>query len=139
MKYYGRKLGYDPAPPATEHLRKYWDEVREGKRPAPKRAVGVVRRVTRKTLDGSHGPDRGRRIIITFIPGNDRVEDMLALKPERTRRVEHITIADIYRYAIRCRVQRRLLEKARERKAKKAERLARERRVRAERKLLDNL
>lgn len=50
---------------------------------------------------------------------------------ERTRRSETIDLVDVYRFAMRCRVGRGQLEKARERKAKKAERLARLRQERA--------
>lgn len=89
--------------------------------------------VTRRSdtaLDGSFGPDRNKRIVVTLHPGG-RIE----LRPERTRRPETIHLLDVYRYALRCRVGREQLEKARERKAKKAERLARQRQERAEKRL----
>lgn len=85
----------------------------------------AVRRVTNTALDGSFGPDRNKRIVITIIPGNGQgTGDRLELRPERTRRAEAITVADCYRYALRCRVNSEVLAKARERKAKKARRLA---------------
>lgn len=94
--------------------------------------------VTRKTnakLNGEFGPDREKAIVIRMIPGTDTVPDTLELRPERTRRVERVALLDVYRFALRCRVGRELLEKARERKAKKAERLASQRQQRAEAKL----
>jgi len=52
-----------------------------------------------------------------------------------TRRAETIAVVDVYRYALRCRVNRTVLEKAREKKSRKAARLASLRVARAERKL----
>jgi hypothetical protein len=94
-----------------------------------------IARRTQKALDGSFGPDRGRAIVVKLIPGNDSTDDLVELRPHGTRRAETIAVLDVYRYALRCRVGREQLEKARDRKAKKAERLARERLDRAERKL----
>lgn len=82
-------------------------------------------------LDGSFGPDRNRRIVVTIHPNGT-----LELRPERTRRSETIHLLDAYRFAMRCRVNRITLEKAREKKAKRAERLARQRQERAEKRLL---
>lgn len=96
-----------------------------------------MERRTVVSLDGSFGPDRGRALVVRLVPGHGEVKDMVELRPSGTRRVERIAVHDLYRYAIRCRVGRELLEKARERKAKKAERLARERQARAERKLFE--
>lgn len=95
-----------------------------------------VVRVTRGELDGHFGPDSGRRMVVCFVPGDgDKIADLLILKPHGTRRRETIAVVDVYRYALRCRVNRQLLEKARTRKARKAERLASLRQARAERKL----
>lgn len=55
------------------------------------------------------------------------MSNQLELRPEGTRRRETIALCDIYRYAIRCRVNRELLEKARNAKANKQ--AARERRA----------
>lgn len=89
-----------------------------------------VRRISRTILDGSFGPDREKRIVVTLHP-DGRIE----LRPERSRRPETIHLIDVYRYAVRCRVNQSVLAKARERKAKKAERLAAARQQRAERRL----
>jgi hypothetical protein len=93
----------------------------------------LTKPVTRRSdvaLDGSFGPDREKRIVITLHPGG-----VIELRPERTRRAETIHLVDVYRYAVRCRVGRGQLEKARQRKEKKAIRLAQQRQQRAERKL----
>ena len=117
----------------SDTLKQFWADVKAGRREAPKRSSnGVVTRKTAATLDGSFGPDRHKRIILTIHPNG-----LLELRPERTRRSETIDIVDVYRFAMRCRVGRTQLEKARERKAKKAERLARQRQERAERRLFE--
>jgi len=89
----------------------------------------LSRTISRKSsvaLDGTFGKDRDRRVVITLHPNG-----LIVLRPERMRRAETIHLIDLYRYAIRCRVSKQLLEKARERKAKKAERLGRARLDRA--------
>src|SRR3954463_10853384 len=97
-----------------------------------------VRRVTVGTLDRSFGPDHSKAIVVSFIPGDGaQIHDILELKPLRARstRAEKIAVIDVYRYALKCRVNLELLSKARDKKAKKAERLARERQARAEKRL----
>lgn len=94
----------------------------------------VIRRTTGK-LDGSFGPDRNKAIVVRIAPGTDSVPDVLELRPERTRRVERVAIVDVYRFAIRCRIGRDQLEKARAKKERKAIRLAQQRQQRAERRL----
>ena len=44
-------------------------------------------------------PHRGRRIVVTLEMG-----DLIGLRPERTRRVEYVTVAAIYDLAVRQRV-----------------------------------
>jgi len=79
-----------------------------------------ISRVSRTSLDAMFGPDRGRRLVCAFIPGNGNdVEDLLELRPERTRRAELVALVDVYRWAIRCRVNRQIMERLREKKAKK--------------------
>lgn len=95
-----------------------------------------IHRVTSATLDGSFGPDRNKRVVVTLVPGDGRgIPDTIQLRPQRTRRAETIAVMDVYRYALRCRVNLLILAKARERKSKKAERLARARQDRAEKRL----
>ena len=87
-----------------------------------------VSRMTLDKLDGFFGPDRGRRLAVTLIPGrppsetSDGFPDLLELRPEKTTRPERIAIADVYAYAyaIRVRVNRELLERARAKKEKLA-------------------
>jgi hypothetical protein len=78
----------------------------------------VVRR-TATALDGCFGPDRGKAIVVRLVPGDGKsIPDLIELRPERTRRAEQIAVMDVYRYAMRCRVGRELLERARAKKAK---------------------
>ena len=112
-------------------LRDYWAEVREGIRPAPvRKRGGAVHRTLDTTLDGSFGPDRDKRIVVTLHP-----DGRLELRPERTQRSETVHLLDVYRFAIRCRVNRDQLVKARERKEKKSIRLAAARQASAEKRL----
>ena len=90
-----------------------------------------VRRKTNSVLGYDFGPDRGHAIILTVHP-----DGRLELRPERTRRAETIHLLDVYRFAIRCRVNRGQLEKARLAKEKRAIRLAAQRQERAEKRLL---
>lgn len=77
-------------------------------------------RVGQAPLGFSFGSDRGKRIVVSLLPGNGSdVDDMIELRPERTQRAETLRVSDIYRYAIQCRLNRAHLEKAREKKAKK--------------------
>lgn len=95
--------------------------------------------VTRRTigsLSGSYGPDRGKRIVVTLVPGNgDSVPDVIELRPEGTRRLERMAIVDVYRAALRGRVNLELLTKARERKERKAAARERARIARADAKI----
>ena len=90
-----------------------------------------VRRNTGIPLDGSFCKDRGRNIVITLNP-NGTIE----LRPLGTRRAESVAVVDVYRFALRCRTCRDLLEKARAQKAKIAQRLADRRQAAAERRLI---
>jgi hypothetical protein len=103
------------------------DEVKKGKR---KRNPAVKRRLEAR-LDGSFGPDRGKRIVVTLHP-----DGRLELRPERSRRTETVHAIDVYRFAVSCRANRDNLERARTIKARKAQRLADERQRRAEKKLV---
>jgi len=68
----------------------------------------VTRRLTRGALDGSHGADRGRPLVAEFAPG-----DLLVLRPHGTRRPVKVSLFDVYRFAVKCRVvgiERRIKE-----------------------------
>jgi hypothetical protein len=60
---------------------------------------------------------------------------LLELRPQRTSRAEYVALVDVYRWAIRCRVSRELLEKAREKKARKAVQAERRAIARADRRI----
>jgi len=72
-----------------------------------------VTRVTLEGLDGCHGCDRGRRLVVSLQYG-----DLITIRPHGTRRSKTVRIADVYFYAIRCEVNKTKMEKLRERKAK---------------------
>lgn len=87
-----------------------------------------ISRVSNTGLSGGFGPDKNRRIVITISPGNGSdVKDTFELRPHRSRRSEFITVEEVYRYAIQCRVNRDQLKRAREKKAAIAERRAKAR------------
>lgn len=78
-----------------------------------------VRRVSASTV-AKYGPDCGKRIVVTLVPGNGAgTPDIIELRPERTRRAETVALIDVYHYAMKCRVNAAQLAKARDKKAKK--------------------
>lgn len=95
-----------------------------GSKPSP------VRVRTIEGLSPSYGTDKHKRLILTCHP-----QDLIGIRPERTSRELTITVVDLYAELLRRAANFAHLSKARERKAKRAERLARERQARAERKL----
>lgn len=84
-----------------------------------------VTRVAQAELDGHHGKDRGRRIVVTLIPANNG-DDMIELRPQGTRRPKRVKLVDLYSYMLRCEANVSKMEKLRLRK--EAKRLAAERR-----------
>jgi len=89
-----------------------------------------VSRRSDSRLDGSFGPDRDKRIVVTLHP-DGRIE----LRPERTRRAEVVHLVDVYRWAVRCRADQLARTKRAEKKARHDQRLADQRQRRAERRL----
>ena len=77
-----------------------------------------VTRVAQTELDGHHGRDRGRRIVITLIPAADG-NDMIELRPQGTRRPKQVKVQDLYSYMLRCESNVSTMAKLREKKAKK--------------------
>jgi len=75
-----------------------------------------VRRTTLGALSYGFGSDTGRKLVATLSNG-----DVLILRPAGTRREETISLFDVYRYAITCRVNAQRMEKLRAKKAAKAE------------------
>lgn len=95
-----------------------------------------VNRVTAGALDGSFGPDSSRRVVLTFIPGDGKqIKDVLRLRPLGTRRAETIAVIDVYRFALRSRVNAEVMAKLRQKKERKQIRLAQLRQERAEKRL----
>lgn len=109
----------------------YREDVKAGRREPPKRNGAITRKINVE-LDGSFGPDRGKKIVLTILPNG-----MLELRPEKTRRAEQVHMLDVYRFALRCRVNRGQLEKARAKKEARAIRLAAQRQQRAEKRLVE--
>lgn len=75
-----------------------------------------VRRMTLGALSYGFGSDTGRKLAVSLSNG-----DVLILRPAGTRREETISLFDVYRYAITCRVNASRMEKLRAKKAAKAE------------------
>jgi hypothetical protein len=86
--------------------------------------------ITRHTCGGMFGVDASRKLIVSLEAG-----DLVCLRPAGTRRVYRVEASDLFHWLLRTEANRVTLEKARERKAKKAERLAAQRQIRAEKKL----
>lgn len=119
----------------VDGLRAYWADVRAGRRSAPVRKTGgPVRRRVDVELGGSFGCERDKRLVVTLHPNG-----LLELRPEHSRHVETVSVLDVYRFAIRCRVGRGQLEKARAAKERKAIRLAAQRQRRAEKRLVEGV
>jgi len=81
-----------------------------------------VRVRTVDTLGGAFGPDRDKRLVVSL---EDR--DQIVMRPERTGRKLQASAVDVYRWLIGCEANRKVLERARAKKSKKAERLAAQR------------
>jgi hypothetical protein len=95
------------------------------------------RRIVRATaapLDGTFCVDSGRHLAVTF--GKN---DTLVFWPKGTTRRVEASAADLYRYVLRCRANAAVLERARERKAARAQRFANQRQARAEKRLVARL
>lgn len=99
----------------------------------------AVWRQTAHVLDGSFGRDRGKTLVVGLLPAQgENVPDQLALRPLRSRgRTEFVSLADVYRFAVRCKANRAALERARMIKERKSLRLAAARQARAERRLVE--
>jgi len=73
-----------------------------------------VLRVTREELGGAFGKDKRRKLVVGLEAG-----DVITLRPQGTRQLVQLKLVDVYRFALRCSAQRKVLEKARERKITK--------------------
>jgi hypothetical protein len=68
----------------------------------------AIRRVTKGSLGGHHGADRGRRLVVTLRDG-----DLVELRPHGTRRRKFVSVFDVYDFIIRAEARAAALEKAR--------------------------
>lgn len=84
--------------------------VRIGTEPA------VVERISKDTLDGGHGPDKHKRLVVSLKPG-----DLVTLRVERSRadRELSITVFDLWSILVRRKADKLWALKMQERKAKK--------------------
>ena len=75
-----------------------------------------VVRISKGTLDGKHGSDKHKRLVASFKPG-----DLVALKPERSRKDRElsITVFDLWSILVRRKADQLWAVKMQERKAKK--------------------
>jgi hypothetical protein len=71
----------------------------------PTKLSKPVSRISNSELDGSYGPDRHKRIIITIIPGGSEGGDLFELRPAGTSRPEVIRVVDVYGIALRARAE----------------------------------
>ena len=89
-----------------------------------------ARAVTRGVLGHHHGPDKGRRLVVSLVNG-----DLLEFRPHGTRRRYRIGAMAAYEWVLRSLATAANMQRLRERKANKAKRLAEARQRRAERRL----
>lgn len=92
-----------------------------------------VAAITREALGGQFGSDKRRKLIVTLEAG-----DLIVVRPQGTRRPEKMSAVDVYRYMIRCKSNLIALTKARDKKARKAERLAAARIARADKRITES-
>lgn len=104
--------------------------VRDGKGEIVEMTDSPVCAVTKETLGGAFLADSDRKLVVSLEAG-----DLVCVRPSQTRRVYRVTAKDLFHWLLRNEANRLTLEKARDRKTKKAERLARQRQERAERRL----
>lgn len=89
-----------------------------------------VSRLTKNALGGCYGSDKSRKLVVSLRDG-----DIVAFRPAGTRREVTATALDLYAAVVRWQANRVNLEKARERKAKKAEQRINARIARADAKM----
>ncbi len=73
-----------------------------------------LRRQTVGTLDGTYCSDRGKRLVVSLEPG-----DLITIRPAKTRRVETIAVTDVYRWALRNRINKEAADKKAAKRAKR--------------------
>lgn len=65
----------------------------------------------------TYGPDGGRRIVVTLLPG--AAGDMIELRPSGTRRAERILLTDLWALLLRSKANQTWRDKMEARKAAK--------------------
>jgi hypothetical protein len=89
-----------------------------------------VSRVTVGTLGFNHGPDKRKPLVVTLADG-----DLICFRPAKTRRTKCARAIDVYEWLLRSEAMQVQMAKLREKKARKAQRLADLRQKRAEKRL----
>lgn len=102
-------------------------------RPETKLKQDCVERITRSTLGFGFGSDSRRRLIVRLVS-----PDQIEFKPYKTRRAFRANLRDLYRHVLWSIAMSENLRKARDRKAKLADRRARRRLDAAERRLRES-
>lgn len=107
------------------------------KRPSRSEAGEIVelidcpaKAVTHNPAGFGFGPDSKRKLVVSLEAG-----DLVVVRPLRTARTYRIEARDLFRYLLQLEANRLNLERARDIKARKAERLAAQRQARAEKRL----
>jgi hypothetical protein len=111
-------------------LRRYWEDIKAGRRSPPRR--DMVRRVTAERY-GYCAERRRKRLVVTLEPG-----DIIRIREQNRRENYTARLWDVYVWMIRCAANVKQLERARRRKTVRAERLARQRQARAEKRLFQS-
>lgn len=88
--------------------------------------------VTREACGGSFGADSKRRLVVSLEAG-----DLVCVRPQRTKRVYRVAAKDLFHWLLRSEANLLALARARDVKARRAERLARQRQDRAEKRLFE--
>lgn len=88
--------------------------------------------VTREACGGSFGADSKRRLVVSLEAG-----DLVCVRPQRTNRVYRVAAKDLFHWLLRSEANLLALARARDMKAKRAARLARQRQERAEKRLVE--
>lgn len=94
--------------------------------------LASVSRVTVSKLAQNHGTDKGKPLVVSLLDG-----DLIGFKPARASnaRTKTARVIDIYEWIIRSECVNKTMAKLRDKKARKATRLAALRQERAEKRL----
>jgi hypothetical protein len=110
-----------------EGLRQYWADIKTGRRSLPRR--DILRKITTDRY-GYCAAHRRKRLVVTLEPG-----DLIRIREQNRRESYTARLWDVYVWLVHAAANVKQLERARQKKAAKAERLARLRQERAEKRL----